>query len=200
MATTTGKTHCVKCGKDKATLRCGGCLQEFCYKHVIDHRQELNKQLDVIENNRDTFKQSFNQYIQQTNNNTLIQQINQWEQNSIKKIQQIAEEARQVAVKNTNEYIHQIEIKLHRLTDQLRESRKEDDFNEINLRQYQEEINRLTKELTKPLNISIQEDSTSFINKISVYVSDDDDLISNGENQKFIIIQIDKSWIKKVTR
>jgi len=171
MATAIGKTHCVKCGKDKATLRCGGCLQEFCYKHVIDHRQELNKQLDEIENNRDTFKQLFNQYIQQTNNNTLIQQINQWEQNSIKKIQQIGEEARQVAVKNTNEYIHQIEIKLNKLTEELRESREEEDFNETNLRQYQEELNRLTKELSKLSNISIREDSKSFINKIALTVS-----------------------------
>jgi hypothetical protein len=200
MAAANGKIRCVICNKRKSTLKCRGCSKDFCYTHWDTHRQKLKIKLAEIENNKETFKQSFNQYIQQPNNNTLMQQINQWEQNSIKKIQQIAEEARQVAVKNTNEYIHQIEIKLHRLTDQLRESRKEDDFNEINLRQYQEEINRLTKELTKPLNISIQEDSTSFINKISVYVSDDDDLISNGENQKFIIIQIDKSWIKKVTR
>ncbi len=31
MATTNGKTHCVINNKEKVTLRCGGCLQEFCY-------------------------------------------------------------------------------------------------------------------------------------------------------------------------
>jgi glutaredoxin len=183
MTTTYGKKYCVKCSKDKATLRCGGCLQEFCNKHLGDHRQELNKQLDEIEVNRDLLRQSLTQHIQQTNNHGLIQQINQWEQNSIKKIQEIGKESRQVMLKNINEHIHQIEIKLHRLTDQLRESRQEDDFNEINLRQFQEELSRLTKELTKPLNISIREDSISFINKISVHVSGNNDtLIRNGEN------------------
>jgi hypothetical protein len=53
----------------------------------------------------------------------------------------------------------------------LRQSREDDDVNEISLRQFQEELERLTKELTKPRNISIREDSTSFINKIYVDVS-----------------------------
>jgi hypothetical protein len=38
MATAAGQNRCVKCGKDKSTLRCGGCLQEFSYKHLADHR------------------------------------------------------------------------------------------------------------------------------------------------------------------
>jgi hypothetical protein len=179
----TGKTRCVKCDKEKATMKCGGCFEDFCYKHLGDHRQELNKQLDEIEMNRDIFRQLLIQQIEQPNNHILIQQINEWERNSIKIIQQTAEETRQVLLKNTNKYIPQVEIKLNKLTDQLRESRQEDDFNEINLRQFQEELNRLTKELTKPSNISIREDSISFINKISVHISDNDlNLIQNGEN------------------
>ncbi len=179
MATATGKTRCIKCSKEKATMRCGGCFEDFCYKHLGDHRQELNKQLDEIEVNRDLFRQSLTQQIEQPNNHQLIQQINQWEQKSIKIIQQTAEEARQKWIANGNEHIHQLEINLNKLTDQLRRSRDEDDFNEINLRQFQEELAKLKKELTKPSNISIREDSTSFIKKISVYVSANN---PNGKN------------------
>jgi len=57
MATTTGKTHCVICSKEKVTFKCGGCLEEFCYKDLGDHQQELNKQFDEIEFNRDLFRQ-----------------------------------------------------------------------------------------------------------------------------------------------
>jgi hypothetical protein len=85
MATATKKIHCVICNKEKSTLKCGGCSQDFCYNHWDTHRQELNKQLDEIEINHDLFRQSFTEYIERPNNNTLIQQINQWEQNSIKK-------------------------------------------------------------------------------------------------------------------
>jgi hypothetical protein len=172
MATAIGKTHCVLCDKEKATIRCGGCLQEYCYKHWESHRQDLNKQLDEIEMNHDLFRQSLTQQIQQPNNQILIQEIDTWEQNSIKIIQQIAEEAKQILIKNTDEHIHQLEINLTKLTDQLRESRHEDDFNELNLRQFQEKLNQLTKELSKPSNISIEEDSVLSINKISVHVSD----------------------------
>ncbi len=63
MATSVpGRSHCVTCGKDnKATLRCGGCLQEYCFNHLTDHRQGLSKQLDEIEVARDLFKQTLSQ-------------------------------------------------------------------------------------------------------------------------------------------
>ena len=73
-------------------------------------------------------------------------------------------------IKNINEYIHHIEIKLNKLTNELRESRQENDFNEINLRHFQEELDKLTEELTKPPNISIKQQSTSFINEIFVII------------------------------
>ena len=88
MATTNGKTRCVICDKEKATLRCGGCLQEFCYKHLGDHRQNLNKQLDEIEVNRDLLRQTINEQTANPKINSLIEQIDKWEEDSIRKIQQ----------------------------------------------------------------------------------------------------------------
>jgi hypothetical protein len=73
MAEATEKIRCVICNKEKATLKCGGCSQDFCYNHWDTHRQELNKQLDEIEMNRDIFRQSLTQQIEQPNNHTLIQ-------------------------------------------------------------------------------------------------------------------------------
>ena len=171
MATGTSKTRCSICGKEKATLRCGGCSKEFCFNHWEHHRQELNKQLDDIEVNRDMFRQSLTEQSQEPNKHILIKQINKWEQTSIKIIQETAEKARQLVFKNIEEYTHQIESKLNELTKQLRESRQENDFNEINLSEYQEKIDQLNNELIKPSDISIREDSISFINKICVHVS-----------------------------
>jgi len=187
MATAIGKTHCIICSKEKATLKCGGCSQDFCYNHWDFHRQELNKKFDEIEVNRDFFKQSLNQHTEQLNNNILIEKINQWEENSIKLIQQTAEETKNILKRTTKEYIDQIEIKLNELTNQLRESRQENDFNETSLRQFQEELNKLTEELTVPLNISIREDSIPLINKISVEISRKYiNIILFNENYKFI--------------
>ncbi len=47
---------------------------------------------------------------------------------------------------------------------------EENDFNEIDLREFKRILMQLTEELDKPSNISVQRDSASFINKISVLV------------------------------
>jgi methionyl-tRNA synthetase len=91
MATATSKLDCVKCGKERATLKCEGCSQDFCYYHLIRHRQELSKQTDEIEVNRDQFRQ----------NNLLMKQINKWEENSIKTIQQTTKECRHIVIQHT---------------------------------------------------------------------------------------------------
>jgi hypothetical protein len=170
MATEAGRNRCVTCGKDKATLRCGGCLQEFCYNHSANHRQELGKQLDEIEVPCDLFRQTLIQQIAEPKQHPLIQRIDQWERQSINKIRETAEEARQILFQHTVKHIRQIEVDLNQLTKQLIESRKENDFYETDLRQWNEKLKRLEKELNKPSNIHLRQDTTSFINKIFVDV------------------------------
>ena len=58
----------------------------------------------------------------------LIQQIDEWERASINKIQQTAEEARQMLFQHTTEHIKQVEVKLNKMTDELREKREDNDF------------------------------------------------------------------------
>ena len=186
MASVTGKERCFMCGKEKATLRCGGCLREFCFNHLGDHRQELLRQFDDLEVNCDIFRHSLNQHIEQPKNNNLIQDIDQWEHNSLQIIRQTAEEARQRLIKNSEDYNHQLEVKLNELIKQLQESRQQNDFNEINLRQFHDELDKLTKELNTPSNIFIREETTSFISKISVQVTDNYVTAApNGRNSYF---------------
>ncbi len=101
----------------------------------------------------------------------LIQQINQWEQDSIKQIQQVANECRQKLIRHTTKNIHQTEVNLAKLTDQLREIRQENDFNEIDLNQFKEKLKQLEEELHQSSNVSIKQISTPLINKISVFIS-----------------------------
>jgi transposase-like protein len=174
MATSTIKNRCVICGKEKASFKCEGCSQTFCYKHVNDHRQELNKQLDVIEVTRDLLRQTLNEQTVDPQQHPLIQQINQWEQDSIRKIEQTAKEAKELILKHTAGQTTKIESKLTKLTDQLREDREENDFIETDLNQWREELKRLEEEFVNPSNISIQQDSTPLVTKIVVQISGKD--------------------------
>ncbi|CAF0879071.1 unnamed protein product [Adineta steineri] len=171
MASSIGKTHCTICNKEKVTYKCVGCSEEFCYKHLGDHQQELSKQFDEIELNRDIFRQSLTDNVQQLNAHRLFQEINQWEQNSIEIIRQTAEETRELLIESLNEYFHEMEKKLNKLTDQLRHMRQENDFNEIHIHKCQTELNRLTKGLTESSKIALQqEESNSLISRISIHV------------------------------
>jgi chromosome segregation ATPase len=174
MATVTGKTRCLICQKEKTTSKCSGCLEDFCFNHLVEHRQQLGKQFDELDYERNIFRQTLTEQITNPQKHSLMQQINQWEKDSINKIQQTAEEGRQILLKHTGEHFNEIEIKLTKLTEELKEIREENDFNEVDLNKFKQKLKELEEQLNKPSNISIRQDSSLFINKISV-------LISSGE-------------------
>jgi hypothetical protein len=131
MSTLTRHNSCVICGKENASLQCEGCSGTFCWNHANDHRQELIKQFDSIELNRNLFQERFSQ--NDPEKNLLFEEINQWEKNSIELIQKTANEKREEILKYYFEQKNQIETQLIQLTDQLKENREnnfiETDFN-----------------------------------------------------------------------
>jgi chromosome segregation ATPase len=170
MATTTDRNRCAICNKEKATLRCGGCSKDFCFSHVADHRQELSKQLDEVEVTRDIFRQTLTEQSSQPQKHPLVQQIDQWELESINKIRQTAEEARQRLLQYTTGHVTEIEVQLNKLTDQLRQCRQEDDFFETDLSRWTKELTRLMDALNKSPNINVRQDSVPFVKKLVVDV------------------------------
>ncbi|UJR07075.1 hypothetical protein I4U23_011363 [Adineta vaga] len=78
------KMQCSTCKKDKITYFCRGCLKEYCFLHLEEHRQAINGDLDEIVNDFNQFQQEIHDGKQ---NSILIKQINEWEQESIEKIQ-----------------------------------------------------------------------------------------------------------------
>jgi hypothetical protein len=171
MATPTGRGECKICGKERRAVKCEGCSQIFCFDHLPVHRQQLSDELNEIETNRDIFRQTLNEHTDNPEKHSLIQQIDQWEKDSIKKIKRTAKECRQLLLQHSTENIYRIEAKLADLTEQIRQIRKEDDFNEIDLRQFKQKLVKLTKQLDQPSNVSILQDSTSLIKNISVALS-----------------------------
>ena len=170
-AATTGKSHCAICGKERRTVLCDGCLQTFCYNHLNDHRQELSKQLDEVEVTRDLFRQSLTEQTSQPRKHTLMKEIDEWERDSIKKIQDTAEEARQQLFHHITGHIQDIETRLSELTDQLRTSRQDNDFIETDLHQWKEELQRLKEELSKPPNITLRRNTIPLVTKSSADLS-----------------------------
>jgi DNA repair exonuclease SbcCD ATPase subunit len=171
MATVGGRTRCVKCGKEKATSKCGGCLQDYCYNDRERHRQELSQQLDEVEVNRDLVRQTLTEQTTKSQKHSWIQTIDQWERDSIDIVRQAAEEARQLLFQHITRYdINEMEMKLNKLTNQLRQSREENDFIETDLDQWKEELKQLSNELAKQSNITLRQESKPLVTKIYVDV------------------------------
>jgi chromosome segregation ATPase len=168
MATATTKTQCFSCGKETRTFNCEGCSRNFCRNDLTKHLQELGEQFDRIENNHDELRQILNEQKIDPKKHSLIRQINHWEEDSMKKIKQTAEECRQKLMKYTSKGIMELENQLNNLAKQMKDIRQENEFNEIDLKQFKEKLNKLKDELDKPSNVSIKQESTGFINKIFI--------------------------------
>ena len=67
--------------------------RNILYKHVVEYRQTLHHQLDEVIVEHDSLQQTIIENRDQSH--PLMDYIDEWEQNSIKKVQQIAQEARQ---------------------------------------------------------------------------------------------------------
>jgi chromosome segregation ATPase len=171
MATSTDKIHCDTCRRAKATYKCEGCSQSFSFDHLADHRRALGEELNKVEHKRNEFRQSLTEQTTNPQKHSLIQRIKTWEQDSIKIIQRTADKAIQLLLEHTAGHIDTIEVELAELTEQLKQTRKENDFNEIHLEDFKEKLRKLKEELDNPPNVSIQEESSSFIKKISVVIS-----------------------------
>jgi archaellum component FlaC len=168
MATATTKERCSICGKETSTFNCGGCSQHFCRNDLKKHLQKFSENLDKIENEYDQFRQKLNDQKDDLKKRPLIQEVDKWETDSINNIKQTAEHCRQRLIDYTNKSIIEIENKLNDIAKNLKEIRQENEFNEIDLNRFKQNLNKLKQELDKPSSVSIQQESSKFINKIFV--------------------------------
>lgn len=183
MTTAVDKTQCFLCKKDTRTFSCEGCSQNFCLNCLTKHVQKLSQQLDEIENDHDQFQQKILQEKDNLKNHLLIQEINQWETDSINKIKQTAEQSRLILNNYTSKSIIEIENKLNILAQEIKRSREEKEFTEIDLNLFIKKLKILKDELDQPPKASIEQQSTTFINKIVV-------IVPNYDGNKSIVCEL----------
>lgn len=148
--------------RDKETRKfsCEGCLRRFRRSDLAKHLQLLDNEFDRTASEHNEILQKLLNQKHDIENNPLIEEINQWEKDTIKQIKQIAEQYRKRLINYTNNTINQIENQLNNFAEKLKKIREENDFNEIDLEQYQEKLKQLEKQLRKPTNIVLEREST----------------------------------------
>jgi hypothetical protein len=169
MAEASIQTKCSMCNEETSTFLCRGCSKDFCSEHLTEHLEILKKRLHQIQNDYNEFRQIVIDQKDDPEQHPLIEEINQWEKDSINKIKQTAKECRQKLIYYTNKIINEIKITLDDPKQQPIEIQgKNKDFNEIHLKQFNEKLNKLKEKLNQPKHLSIKQQSNSFINKIFI--------------------------------
>ncbi len=173
MASSTSKRSlCKACNKATSVFFCQGCQKDFCTGHAKEHRQELSKQLDRIILEHDQLQQNLAEYRGKSNQHPLMQEIDQWETQSIAKVRKAADDARKELSKAVNGHTTKITEDLKHLTQELTTARSEDNFIEIDLKEWMERLEKWTQDLNTPSSINIQQEksNTPFIQKIIVNI------------------------------
>ncbi|CAF1500332.1 unnamed protein product, partial [Adineta steineri] len=170
MATGSNIT-CFTCNKVETTFPCKGCSKEFCSVHLHEHEQKLNVELrDIIDHHyiyeQRTREQKTNPY-----NHPLIDDINKWEKNSVEIIHQKAKECKDMVIEYLSTFFDDIETKLKDLKEQIHQVQIENEFNENRLNYLKRQLILINRELNNPSTVSIEQDSKSFINEISIILS-----------------------------
>jgi len=157
METVSEEIHCTKCTKFGCIAMCYGCQQAFCTKHFIKHRLHLSQQMDDLHNKYEVFQQDLDR-----NNfeQPLLSSIYTWERKSIRKIQEIAEKARNDLQQWMEKTKNEIKISLEQITSKFELNEKSDDYTEMDLERYTKKLSEFRNLLEKPSTISIVEDKT----------------------------------------
>jgi len=167
MASATTKRTCAKCDKGAGTAMCYGCEQAFCTKHFIEHRQELSQQMDNIGQEHDVLRRDLTN---EQATHPLLARINQWEQESITKIQTAAKSARSDLQQLLNRAKNNLKTSVSEMTEKLQSSRDSDDYTELDIKKWTNQLQEFRKMLDNPttVNIDFENDTRSVVRLIKV--------------------------------
>jgi hypothetical protein len=151
MATATAQRKpCSKCEKGGGIFTCDGCQQSFCRKHSDEHRQELATQMDSIGQEYDVIQRDINK---ETDAHPLLRRINTWERETINKIQQVANQARVELNQLISETKQELGTTMAGLANELQTSRESEDYTELDLKRWINQLNELRQDLEQSMNM-----------------------------------------------
>lgn len=148
------KKPCTRCNKGAGVTTCDGCQQSLCVKHFVEHRQELSQRIDDIGQEHDLLWRDIDH---DNTGRSLLSRINLWEQESIAKIQVEAKAARTDLEELLEKSKQALKKSVTKITNELQSCRESDDYTEIDIEKWTNELKTLRKRLDSSSTIRIEE-------------------------------------------
>ena len=204
MTSVSHKTICAICNKEKITYLCHGCSRDFCLDDLAKHLENLRQELCQIANVYDQFQGKLSDQRTDLTKHRLIEKIDQWEINSIEEIKQTAQSCREKWISYSDTFLQNIEEKSKDLAQRINQIIEENEFNDIDLKNLKEKLEGLEGELDQPPNVSIEEESTEFIDYIHLrlpFWEGKNELFSSFQKLHFSFVDhfLDTKWEESAT-
>jgi hypothetical protein len=151
---------CVRCGKNGGIVLCNGCNQILCFKHINEHKEELENELEELINKENQFENDLSKI---DDSHYLFNHIDQWKKESIQQIKQIANQAKQDLRQLINQSNQQLLIYSQQIKENLRLLKESQDLSEIQLNKLSNQFNHLKKQID---SIQLIKSSNSIFLKI----------------------------------
>ncbi|CAF3056579.1 unnamed protein product, partial [Rotaria sp. Silwood2] len=161
---------CIKCGKTGGVLFCNGCQKTLCFKHVNEHRNELEKQLEDLISEENEFENDLGKV---DDSHYLFNDIDKWKKESIEQIKEIAKQTKQDLRQLINKSNEKLLKTCEKLKENIRLLKESEDLSEIQLNKLLNELNNLKEKLNiyqliKSSNSIFLKIETKEINEISL--------------------------------
>ncbi|CAF1295952.1 unnamed protein product [Didymodactylos carnosus] len=147
---------CKLCEKGK--YKCQGCHLSCCKRHFDEHRQQLARQFDKVIYEHDVLHELLKSKGPIDNDKTeddFLQKIDNWEVETIQKVEYAARRAREQMKQLMNHPRERIQKEFCLITNELKQSRQDDDYLEPDFERWYQQLQDL-KEQLQPTSGKIQ--------------------------------------------
>ena len=142
---TTINLQCSKCYEKEDIFNCQGCAQILCFKHLTDHREMIKIQYNEMADHLNCLQET----IHEEKPCSFIDQITQWKNDSIERIEQIADNYQRKVINYRTKSVRNIEKELNHLMKELEETSRQNKFNEIHLNKLKRKINKTRRRVSE---------------------------------------------------
>ncbi|CAF2113624.1 unnamed protein product [Rotaria magnacalcarata] len=156
MAQAKSQMQCKECRNGAAT--CNGCRKQYCMNHFLKHRQELAERMDGVGQEHDQLQQDLER---EDLASGLISRVENWRQQSINRIEDIAKQAREDLQKWLARLKNHLQESLRRISEQLKSSQTSNNYAEKDLDEWMKQLMELHGMMSRPSTVDITEDDTA---------------------------------------
>ena len=177
--------QCSECAKESGPFHCTGCDKYFCWKDFKKHREQMSNIMEQVIEERNQLQETINIEIQSDiQSNSIIQQIDSWQENIITKVKQVADKARIQATELLNSKRTKINTEFTTFSQGLASLKETENYVEHELTELNEKIAQFKLDLedtVRPAGIKVHTELSETIDwENMIYVDQEQTLAKNS--------------------